>query len=449
MNTALKLPHKLPYLERFVFSAILLAFPVLSLLLRGATSVLFFVLGAICLVYLLKDKSLFFPEKKDDDTMAFCFAMGSSTLAIVLNQIYHGNFNFAPYDTALRFLLCIPVYIVLRQLPIKALTIMEYGFPIGAIATLVAVHITGFVHVGQAGERLSTYFLNAIHLGDLALMLGLLSLLSLHLKKTDHGLLIVLKLLGLLAGLYLSIKTGTRGGWLAIPFIFLWWSSFHLRQASWLKIGLAIGVALLLALLAYYFVNIIHERIDAIYSDTLAMSQHNQDTSIGIRMQLWNAAIILFKENFLFGVSGGFAHYMDALQNAHVLTPEAAFFGKGEVHNQLLSGAVNFGIFGLASLLAIFIVPLLMFVRALKRGSYIQKQAALMGIGLVMAFIIFGMTVEIFILKMTVTFYSLTVTVFLALAGNKNFVVVDEEKSTIHPPKDPLKYSPKYPTKAA
>ena len=73
MNTALKLPHKLPYLERFVFSAILLAFPVLSLLLRGATSVLFFVLGAICLDYLLKDKSLFFPEKKDDDTMAFCF----------------------------------------------------------------------------------------------------------------------------------------------------------------------------------------------------------------------------------------------------------------------------------------------------------------------------------------------------------------------------------------
>ena len=102
-----------------------------------------------------------------------------------------------------------------------------------------------------------------------------------------------------------------------------------------------------------------------------------------------------------------------------MLTPTAAVLGRGEVHNEILAKTVNLGIFGLLSILSVFAVPLIIFIRS-ARSSFAQaRTAAYMGICLVTGFFIFGLSVEIFNLKMTAAFYSLTVAVLLAAATHK------------------------------
>ncbi|MNC89403.1 hypothetical protein D3C83_53370 [compost metagenome] len=92
-------------------------------------------------------------------------------------------------------------------------------------------------------------------------------------------------------------------------------------------------------------------------------------------------------------------------------------FAIAEVHNQILSYAVKYGTFGLLSILAVYFVPLVLFVQAAGSSAGPARMAGGMGICLVGGFFIFGLSVEIFNLKNTVTFYSLTLASLLALAA--------------------------------
>jgi O-antigen ligase len=154
-----------------------------------------------------------------------------------------------------------------------------------------------------------------------------------------------------------------------------------------------------------------------IYSDIFQFGSGNVDTSIGVRLQLWKAAIHLIAENPIFGVGAdGFARAMDGMSASGFITPTAAEYGKGEVHNEILAQTVRFGVFGLASILAIYFVPFYLFLRVAKKGNQHQIGAAMMGMCVTLGFFVFGLTVETFDLKMTAAFYSLTVTVLLAIA---------------------------------
>jgi O-antigen ligase len=189
---------------------------------------------------------------------------------------------------------------------------------------------------------------------------------------------------------------------------------------SWPKRIGAISFILLIILLGYELVGIIQDRMDLIYHDLADFQLGNKDTSIGIRLQLWQTACYLFAAHPVFGVGpGGFAQMMTPLSNSDMLTPIAASYGRGEVHNELLAKASQLGIFGLISIVSVYVIPLVIFIRATRSRISHERSAAFMGICLVTGFFIFGLTVEIFNLKMTVAFYSLTVAALLAAAIHK------------------------------
>jgi O-antigen ligase len=251
-------------------------------------------------------------------------------------------------------------------------------------------------------------------------MLGFLSLFSINWEKRDHIPVLFLKIFGCLIGVFLSVQSDARGGWIAFPVLsFIWWLS-HYPNNSWPKRLGAILFILLIALLGYELIGLIQHRMDLIYHDLADFQRGNKDTSIGIRLQLWQVACFLFAEHPVFGIGpGGFAQMMTPLSNSGMLTPLAASYGRGEVHNELLAKASELGIFGLLSLISIYAIPLVIFIRATRSGISHIRSAAFMGICLVTGFFIFGLTVEIFNLKMTISFYSLTLAVLLAAATHK------------------------------
>ncbi len=349
----------------------------------------------------------------DKYNIAYALAMASPVVAIFLSQAYHGPFKAEYYDSASRFLLAIPIFLALRQTNIRAITVLQYGLPLGALLGLTMLKIHPFDWGGNRYTTSSAF--NTIHFSDTALMIGFLSLFSINWKRKDHPLVLVLKFCGFMAGMYMSIQTGERGGWVAMPVLMLIGVAAYSKKNVLLKLGIAISVILASIWLSYLFLEMVHTRIYFIYSDIKYYVDGYKDTSVGERFQLYIAAFHLFIEHPIFGIGPGqFAHAMPELLARGMLTPFGAQAGISEVHNEILHSCAETGLFGLLSILSVYLVPLFVFLRSAKSVIPLIRVSSFMGICLSVGFFIFGLTVETFDLKMTATFFAFTLAILMA-----------------------------------
>jgi O-antigen ligase len=116
----------------------------------------------------------------------------------------------------------------------------------------------------------------------------------------------------------------------------------------------------------------------------------------------------------------GFALEMAPMAEAGKLTPEAAYLGHGEVHNDILSKAAGMGIPGLIAILAGYLVPLWLFWKSTRSGHEQIRRSGILGVVFVSGIFVFGLTVEFLNLTMATAFYSFTVAVLLAACYNIN-----------------------------
>jgi O-antigen ligase len=400
---------------RFVETAaasLLMLYPGLMFAVKGGMNGSFLLLLLLALGVLLIRPRELASVTWDRELVIYIGAMAALPIAIFLSQSYHHAYSGHPYDAASRFLLAIPIFILLQRLRFNVVAAAQYGFPLAAIVGWLIAKPIAFGRIG-----IST--LDLIHFGDFELMLGALSALSINWTGRDDLLLRGLKIAGFLAGMYASIASGSRGGWVALPIFLLIFIYFKYGKIS-LKAFIALPTILIAAgFMAYSLSQAIHHRVDEAVSDVTAIHHGNPDTPTGVRWQLFQAAAVVISKNPLFGVGPeGFAREMDPMLKAGQVTVMAAGLGKGEVHNELLSKTAALGIFGLIAMLLIYLVPFRFFYRAM-RSEYTQvKQAGLLGLVFVSGFMVFGLTVEILNLTMAAAFYSLTVAVLLAACYN-------------------------------
>lgn len=395
-----------------LIALLLFSYPILLLTVKGGMNALFFVTAITALFWLYQQRKQL---HLNHTVLAFGLAMSSCIVALFLSQIYHGKFTAQPYDAASKFLLAIPVFIMFRGIRPHTLSWLQYGLPAGVIVTLVTVlQMKGvYYYPGRA----STPFLHPIYFGDLALMLGLLSLFSINWLRQDRGWLITLKVAGFLSGIYISLLSQSRGGWIAIPVLLVIWLALQNKRRQLIRLSYALPLILLGLIGCYLFVDTVHQRIDRIFEDIHAFSNGQSDTSVGQRFQLWKAALYLYSQNPLFGVGpGGFEDAMTALSQSGFITEDAARLGRGEVHNQILASLVALGIPGFLSVLSVYFVPLFLFWKSIDSENSIKQTAGMMGICLTIGFFMFGLTVETFNIKMLAAFYSLTLAILLAVA---------------------------------
>jgi O-antigen ligase len=401
-------------LFNIIVMLILLTYPALLLTVRSSMGVLFGVMLIISVAYLYSIRKTLSVPHWDGYSIAFALAMASPVAAIFLSQAYHGEFDSPHYDWASRFLLSIPIFLALRQTNIRAITVLQYGIPLGALTGLIMLRLHPFEWYGRST---TSSFFNLIHFSNTALIIGFLSLFSINWEHKDHPLVMALKLSGFMAGVYMSIQSGERGGWLAIPLLLLLWVVAHSKKNIWLTFGIATFILISAAWLSYSMIDVIHNRVDSIFSDIHKYTYGDKDTSIGIRYQLYLAAIHLFIENPVFGIGpGGFSQAMPALTASGMVTPLAGLTGTAEVHNEILHKCAETGLFGLLSILSVYLVPILIFWRSTKSSCAPIRISGFMGICLVFGFFIFGLTVEIFDLKMTATFFAFTLAVLMSSA---------------------------------
>lgn len=425
-----------PRYVEIAITFLLFAYPILTLTVAGAVNSIFFLLFLISVVVLLFDvwPGTATPTTEDCSTdplseraaWLYFLSMAALPIAVFISQWANHRWGWHYYDAVSRFFLSIPIFFALRKIPAKTLMTIWPGFIVGAlVACGLAVW---FPHNWGGGDnlaRVGSSFVNPIHFGDIALTLGAISVFGIGcrgiVRPPGEALYNLVATLALLAGAYASILSGSRGGWIAAPVFVLLAYSINYKKISLITLNFGMLFMIVSAIFIYAFIPEIHHRIDMIPQNFHAFYQGNENTSIGIRFQLWKAAFLIFFEHPLFGVGmGGFKALMGPMELSGQLTPLAADFGRQEVHSELLSRLSQLGIVGFAAIIAVYFVPGWLFWQRLRASDPASRASARMGLVLVCGFFVYGLTVETFDLTMTAAFYALTTAVLLAAAYPKN-----------------------------
>lgn len=279
----------------------------------------------------------------------------------------------------------------------------------GALAGLLVTFAMSLWQVLQGAPR-AELFTNAIVLADIVMVLMVLLVFCRPSRRWS------LVIVGMAAGCGTIVLTGSRGVFAALLALLvvlalsLRWRTGTARL-SVLAGMLAIGATLLLPV-----PELRHQvRLSELHSDMQRMEQGDSDSSAGARVERLQVAWDTFLDHPLVGV--GIGHFDDAMQRVPVCreNPDEQRCHLGHAHNDVAEWAATQGMPGLLLLLAVYGVPLWVFVRLHRRsGRSTFRGPAAAGIMIVTTYVLCGLTQSMFAHQMTASFY---VTIVGLLAG--------------------------------
>lgn len=311
-------------------------------------------------------------------------------LIFTANMLYHGD-PARELDMPLRVLLAVPVLLLLLAYPPRP-EAWWGGVASGAIAG-AGVAIWQMIALGEVRPYAATS--NAIHYGNVSMLLGLLSISGLGWAREQRhaAAWYLLLIVGCLAGTFGSITSGSRGGWVAIPVFACIFVAHHARQRGKRYLQVALAVIVVLAGVAFAVPNsLVRQRTVAALTEVQKFeSTGNVDTSIGQRIEMWRTAVAMSNEHILLGIGRkGYLAEKDALVAAGKMSNTVRDYTNA--HNDYLDALVKRGAIGLLALLAFLLVPLCLFARAARHGAPATQHYGLAGVALCTCYLIFGLT---------------------------------------------------------
>lgn len=347
-----------------------------------------------------------------------CFAMTSPFLAVLISQLFRQEFELSYFDSPFRFILFIPLLFALLATYQKPVLALNYSFPAAVLLTFGILPLlphTGWA-VAQPG-RITSYFVDPLTFGRMALELSMISVLIPLTCDSDHQnkrfMVAFIKLVVLIAGLLLSIRTGSRTGWLAMPFVTVLWVVYCFRNSR--KMAIVMSFALV-GVLSYSFMHMdtfMNRRFNLAVQEFKAYQwkSMNKDESIPMRISFVRIGIDLFKLKPLSG--WGDRGFEAEINDAEIRTYSSDFTRQYALsagfHNELITNMVRSGVWGMLSTLLIFFVPLLYFSRCWTRSK--ENIYAFCGICFIFFEVASGLSTEVTNLKFTAAYYSYMVVI--------------------------------------
>ena len=414
-----RLAHPQISLAAYLLIGSIALFPIFVLTIKGWISFFLLLMSALS-IYALHVEPHDVPDHQLSSGRVWLVALIVSflmpLLAIGLAQAFRQQLIWHDFDGPMRLTLAIPVLLAVAKIkmPISARTaLLQFGIPAMLFATLIISLVSPKYWLP---DRLTTYFSDPLTFGSMCLSLAIVTLTSIDLFAKDTALMRVIKFALAMAGLYLSIRSGSRTGWFGLPLVLL--AIFTVRYYA--KLGLIKTGSLLLCILAsvlitYATAPAVHNPIDKAFTELVNYQWNsiNADNSISMRISILRMAWFYFLENPLGGWGDqGFKHLINTpelLVYASAYTREFPY-GAG-FHNEIATNMVRSGIWGLISSVAAFMIPLLFFIRQLKKTNAEQRGLGLIGACYVFQTFVSGMTTEVLNLKFTASFYALFVAV--------------------------------------
>jgi len=388
--------------------ALICAAPLFLVTIRGWASVVLFVCGvgaAACLLLRRPGQPIQATEIRAARWVAVTLLL--PVTAILLSSAFRGKFSGSLFDSPSRFVIAIPVLLLVLRHRFSVARWLQYTIPATLVLTLLLLRfVEAPVYWGDG--RMATYFADPLTLGQYAITLGLMSLASIHLFGKDSYALVALKCAGAAIGFYLSIRSGSRSGWLAVPIVlaFLMLSRRHKLPGREGIVALVAVVAVLVA--GYDLSPTIHARANQALLDYMSYNWTGiaPDTSVGLRITFLRLGAHLVATDPLRGFGdNGFASALNVPALASFASPFARDYAlHAGFHNEVMTNAVRSGVWGIVATLALFIVPLLVFCRAMRSPSRERIANGTLGVVFMIGQIVSSMSTEVFNLKFTASF---------------------------------------------
>jgi len=327
---------------------------------------------------------------------------GYFLVSLVRLLLDHQRLNTLDGPSRLLFgLSCIGVVYYLRPRARHFWLGLSFAAVLSAVMALYQVTLGGM-------ERAIGFTHHEITFGDLALACGLLSLCGL--ADLRHTRMSWLPGLGLVCGLLASMLSGSRGGWLALPLVLIPVARFGVQiyGRRLLMVG-AVLLALVVLALAVPATGVALRIEQALAEVQRYLALGDATTSVGIRLELWKASLMMFAEHPWLGVGRDqFDVALHALAAQGRLQPSPALIYSSS-HNDMLHCLATGGLLDFGLLLAMYLAPLRFFWAQLRRPDHGQRALALAGVIVVVAFFAFGLTDVMFWLMMPKVFYVMMV----------------------------------------
>ena len=323
---------------------------------------------------------------------AIYFAIGATSYFI----FPPAKSSLSNIGTTLHFVLFTPIVMVTIKHPPKLTWV--WLCIIGG-ASLSGLHT---IYYGSRGT------VNPILFGDISVLLAFASLISWSHFKSNK-ILRILPILGFVLGLLASVNSLARGSWVAIPLltiVVMYYLYIHLENKKRLIIPL---VAIIIVLAGTSFVGWgkIEPRVTiAVKEFQEYFAGESYQTSVGYRLETYKGALLVLKENPLYGVGLGHrAKAFDDLESRGLLRDLSYILN---THNQILEDGIHKGIIGIVSYLALMFFLLIHFYKRLTKSP-----THAVGLILMVGFAAFGLTNITFTHGTFNTFFIAMVTIAL------------------------------------
>ncbi|MDR3097281.1 MAG: O-antigen ligase family protein [Paraburkholderia sp.] len=402
------------YLRRLapIVTLLLALGPATNLVWRGGTGYCFFLLLAFALhgAYAHRhDRSYFAPWR---EYRWYTAAMLAPLVVVVLQQLLFGYWAPHQFDALSRLALALPIFLLLSRLPSRNLTVVGWGCALGALAASAWVFVDRPPGGWNDADRLSNYYTNAIPFGDTALLFAFLAVFTFGWDRKARPLALIVKLAALVAGGFVSYLSGTRGGWIAVPVFALLLGVQYGWFSHWKRVVVTL-VLLAAAGGALFSTNGIRHRVADAGSDFALMQRGDKDTSVGLRLQLWNASVTLFERHPVYGVGKG--HLKEALGDLAQHGEASPQIVNERAHSDFFSAIAEMGAVGAATLFLFYFGTSVYFWRACRAADPVIRTAACSGLAISFSTILFGLTIDVLVPIQVVVLIALLTAVFLAI----------------------------------
>lgn len=397
-------------------TALLFFAPAVNLVWRGGTGYCFFALVALALGAAIANRRApgYFAALRT--YRWYAAGMMALAVAIAVQQLFMHYWLPRQLDALSRFVFALPIFLLLRQFPTVNLRKIGWGCAAGAIAVgawALNDQLKGGV---TAATRLDNYYTNAIPFGDTALLLAFLSVFTFGWDGERNWRALAVKLLALVAGGYASYLSGTRGAWLAIP-VFVVLLSCQYRWSAQRKRLLVAVLAIVIGGGAVLSTGRVAMRVEQIASDLVQMRRGDENNSVGLRLQLWQASWRLFTEHPVYGVGKGkLKPALDDLSKRGEAKKEIV---NERAHSDFFSTIAELGFIGAMCLALFYVSQSIYFWRHRRSSDPAIRAAAYSGLAVSFSTIIYGLTIDVLVPVMVTALLALLSATFLAIIDSR------------------------------
>ncbi len=388
--------------------------PLFVLTVRGWANIVLFAGMLLCCAFLFRTQRPQLDPSQRPWVWALVVAMLAPFAAVFISSLLQADIYSARFDSPSRSLAGIPILLFVIRTRFDAARVLQYSLPAALAVTLGQQYFAPQPHKWGV-DRMATYFADPLVFGYLSLAFGLTCLMSIRLRadeRTGPPWLLAIQMAGFALGIYLSIHSGSRTGWLALPIVLAVWLHINWTGA---KRGAELAVfaaAALTSALVYFLSDTVHTRVQLAVGDLVHYPWNGVvtlDTSVGLRITYLRMAWDIFIAHPLVGI-GDTKSAIEQLTAFPYATPLALHLAfMAGFHNEVVTNTVRSGVWGGLAAIAILFVPLVIFARHLRDSDAVARRNAALGIAFSTCIVVSSLTTEVLDLKYTASFYAVMI----------------------------------------